>query len=112
MELLAKVIFSTAISPLWLGLTLCGRNAVIKHIIPFLRHGRPYPYTRPNIDAAAWSSQPQSFTDVLPAESGNGKVTRANVWRLCHDFYALYQDGDNYSGTPFYGWAPFGETKA
>ncbi len=66
LELLAKVLSATRMAPLWLGITLCGRQAIINSITPSLRQGRSYSHTQPNIDAAAWTNAPQSFMDTCP----------------------------------------------
>ena len=99
----------TRIAPLWLGVALCGRHAIIKSILPCLEKLPDYPYTRPDIDAAAWTGQPQSFMHVSPDRSWlrDGEVSRADVWRLRHDCYSCYDD-DAFRRMPPYGWPPHG----
>jgi len=113
LELLAKVLSSGEVAPLWLGLTLCGRQAVIRSILPSLTELRDYLHRRPNIDSAAWTGKPQSFMDIHPVGPylRDGLVLRADVWRLRHDFHMEYPD-NGFSFTPPYGWAPFGSMRA
>jgi hypothetical protein len=109
LELLAKVLSFTKAAPLWLGLALCGPGTIIKSIMPFLDKLRSYPHTYPSVDAAAWTGIPQSFMDLHPPGPyvQDGKISRADVWRLRHDCHKNYE-GDYFSATPQHGWAPFG----
>jgi hypothetical protein len=113
LELLAKVLSFTNIAPLWLGLALCGRRTIIKSIMPFLDELRPYPHTQPFIDAAAWTSIAQSFMDIHPPGPylQDGKISRANIWRLRHDCHKNYED-DSFLTTPQHGWPPFGTMRS
>ncbi|CAM6002547.1 unnamed protein product [Sphagnum balticum] len=112
LELLAKVLSFTNVAPLWLGVALCGRTTIINSILPFLDELRPYPYVRPFANVAAWTGIPQSFMDKYPSGPylQNGRISRANVWRLRHDCYEKYEDG-SFSTTPLCGWPPFGEMR-
>jgi hypothetical protein len=109
LELLAKVLSFTKAAPLWLGLALCGPGTIIKSIMPFLDKLRSYPHTYPSVDAAAWTGIPQSFMDLHSPGPyvQDGKISRADVWRLRHDCRKNYED-DYFSTTPQHGWAPFG----
>ncbi|KAL5316340.1 hypothetical protein ACEPPN_015385 [Leptodophora sp. 'Broadleaf-Isolate-01'] len=109
LELLAKILSFTNVAPLWLGVALCGQGAIIKSIMPFLDQLRPYPYAQPFLDAAAWTGTSQSFMDSHPPGPylQNGRISRANVWRLRHDCHMNYED-DSFSTTPLHGWPPFG----
>ncbi|RKK30989.1 hypothetical protein BFJ66_g14473 [Fusarium oxysporum f. sp. cepae] len=112
MELLAKIFSFSSFSSLWLGLMLCGRGAFIRSILPSLTKLRDYPFFRPNVDAAAWTGVAQSFIDHgLSGPAADGTVSRADVWRMRHDFSHLYQD-ETFSYTPPYGWPPFGRMRA
>ena len=112
MELLAKVLSFTKIGPLWLGVTLCGRGAIVKSILPYLTELRDYPFTRPDIDAAAWTGISQSFIDERRSRFFcEEKISRADVWRLRHDRYTEYSN-NGFLYTPPYGWPPFGEMRA
>ena len=109
LELLAKVLSFTNTAPLWLGLAICGRGTIIKSIMPFLDELRPYQHVQPSVDAAAWTAIPQSFMDIQPPGPylQDGKISRANIWRLRHDCHEKYED-DSFLTTPQYGWPPFG----
>ncbi|KAM5357257.1 hypothetical protein ACJZ2D_016454 [Fusarium nematophilum] len=112
MELLAKILSFSPVSPLWLGLTLCGHGTVIRSILPSLTELRDYPFFRPSVDAAAWTGVAQSFMDYgLSDASTDGTVSRADVWRMRHDFSHVYPD-ETFSYTPPYGWPPFGSMRA
>ncbi len=109
LELLAKVLSFTNAAPLWLGLALCGPGKIIKSIIPFLDKLQAFPHTFASVDAAAWTGIPQSFMDFHPPGPyvQEGKISRADVWRLRHDCHKNYED-DSFSATPPHGWPPFG----
>lgn len=109
LELLAKVLSFTNVAPLWLGISLCGRGAIINSIMPFLDRLLSYPHSQPSLDVAAWTSIPQSFMDIQTPGPyfQDGRVSRANIWRLRHDCHLNYAD-DSFSTTPLYGWPPFG----
>ncbi|KAL1850456.1 hypothetical protein VTK73DRAFT_9677 [Phialemonium thermophilum] len=113
MELLAKLLSFTKVAPLWLGVALCGRRAIVKSILPSLAELRDYPHARPVVDSAAWTGVPQSFMDIHPPGPylRDGMIARADVWRLRHDCYRQYEDG-TFVSTPAYGWPPFGEMRA
>lgn len=113
LELLARVLSFTNVAPLWLGVALCGRQAVVEAIIPSLAQLRDYPYGRPDVDSAVWTGVPQSFMDISPPGPylRNGMVSRADVWRLRHHFNHMYED-TAFRYTPAYGWPPFGEMRA
>jgi hypothetical protein len=109
LELLAKVLSFTNAAPLWLGLALCGPGKIIKSIIPFLDKLQAFPHTYASVDAAAWTGIPQSFMDFHPPGPyvQEGKISRADVWRLRHDCHKNYED-DSFSAAPPHGWPPFG----
>lgn len=91
MELFAKTFSFSPMSPLWIGLALCGCRTVIRSILPSLGVLRDYPFFRPSVDAAAWTGVSQSFMDHhLPGISCNGLVPRADVWRIRHYFSNMY----------------------
>lgn len=111
MELLARVMSFSPMSPLWLGLAICGRRAIIKCILPSLTKLYDYPFSHPFIDAAVWTGMAQSFLNFgLSGPSADGMVSRADVWRMRHDFSHLYPH-ETYSHTPSYGWPPFGSMR-
>ncbi|RSL48010.1 hypothetical protein CEP54_013112 [Fusarium duplospermum] len=111
MELLARVMSFSPTSPLWLGLTICGRMAIIKCILPSLTKLHSYTFSRPFIDAAVWTGVAQSFMDIGPSgPSADGMVPRADVWRMRHDFSHLYSN-ETFSYTPPHGWPPFGSMR-
>ncbi|KAH7308006.1 hypothetical protein B0I35DRAFT_338303, partial [Stachybotrys elegans] len=112
MELLAKVLSINNVSPLWLGIALCGRGAIINCILPSLTKLRDYPFFRPDIDAAAWTGAAQSFFNSPQTSLGSdGTVSRADVWRLRRECSDSYLD-DTFSHPPPYGWPPFGKMHA
>ncbi|WAO87318.1 Hypothetical protein NCS54_00462300 [Fusarium falciforme] len=103
MELLYRVISFSPMSPLWLGLAICGRRTVINCILRSLTKPHDYPFSRPNIDAAEWTGMAQSFMDFrLSGPYANGMVPRADVWRMPHDFSYLYSY-ETFSTAPPYG---------
>ncbi|EEU37211.1 uncharacterized protein NECHADRAFT_78445 [Fusarium vanettenii 77-13-4] len=111
MELLARVMSFSPMSPLWLGLAICGRRAIIGCILPSLTKLHSYPFSHPFIDAAVWTGMAQSFLDFgLSGPSADGMVSRADVWRMRHDFSHLYPH-EAFSHTPPYGWPPFGSMR-
>ena len=112
MELLAKVLSTNAVSPLWLGVALCGRGTIINCILPSLTKLHDYPFFRPDPDAVAWTGAAQSFLDgpQTPLKT-DGTISRAVVWRLRHECYENYSD-DAFSHPPPFGWAPFGRMQA
>ncbi|KFH42529.1 hypothetical protein ACRE_067520 [Hapsidospora chrysogenum ATCC 11550] len=111
LELVAKIFSSTRVAPLWLGVALCGRGGIVESILSFLTKLHDYPFSRPDIDAAAWTGIPQSFLDAQRTQpSSRGTVTRADVWRLRHDCHAEYQS-NAFSYTPAFGWPPFGRMR-
>jgi hypothetical protein len=111
LELVAKFFSSTRLAPLWLGIALCGSGGFVGSILSYLTKLHDYPFSRPYIDAAAWTGIPQSFLDAHRTQpSSHGTVTRADVWRLRHDCHGEYQ-GDAFSYTPAFGWPPFGRMR-
>ncbi|RSM14093.1 hypothetical protein CDV31_005555 [Fusarium ambrosium] len=111
MELLVSIMSFSPMSPLWLGLAICGRRTAINWILRSLTKLHEYPISRPNIDAAVWTGMAQSFMDIGPSgPSPEGMVPRADVWRMRHDFSHLYSD-ETFSCTPPYGWPPFGSMR-
>lgn len=108
MELLAKALSTNNMSPLWLGVALCGRGPIINCVLSSLTKMHDYPFTRPRTDAAAWTGTSQSFFDSQQMPLGpDGTVLRADVWRLRHDCFKSYPD-DTFSHTTPFGWPPFG----
>jgi len=71
----------TNVAPLWLGVAICGRRAIVKSILPSLAELRDCPHARPVVDSAAWTGVPQSFMDIHPPGPylRNGMVARADV---------------------------------
>ncbi|KAI8682113.1 hypothetical protein NCS55_00465800 [Fusarium keratoplasticum] len=111
MELLYRAMSFSPMSPLWLGLAICGRRRVINCILRSLTKLLDYPFSRPNIDAAVWTGMAQPFMDTgLSGPSPDGMVLRADVWRMRHDFSHLYSN-ETFSTTPPYGWPPFGSMR-
>lgn len=82
LELLAKVLSFSKLAPLWLGVALCGPKTVVSSIVSSLRELHDYPYTLPNLDAAAWTGTRQSFMDAPQSGLTLGppeSVSRADV---------------------------------
>ncbi|PFH55368.1 hypothetical protein XA68_12054 [Ophiocordyceps unilateralis] len=112
MELLAQILSLNNATPLWLGVALCGRRAIIHSILPSLIELQDYPHFRPSIDAAAWTGLAQSFMDYHQTRPVmDGTVSRADVWRLRHDCSDQYYPDTAFSYTPPYGWPPFGRMR-
>jgi hypothetical protein len=110
-ESLAKALSFTAAAPLWIGLAICGFEGVISRIPLFLTELHDFPFTSPDMDAAAWTGIPTSFFDKRrTSPCRDGVVLREDVWRLRHDFAARYVD-DVFSVDPRSGWAPFGKMR-
>lgn len=112
LEFLAKVLSPHSMSPLWLGVALCGKGALINSILPSLTKLLDFPFFRPSLDAAAWTGAAQSFFESSQTPLGlDCTVSRADVWRLRHDCSKRYAD-DTFAHTPPYGWPPFGRMQA
>lgn len=111
MELLYRLMSFSPMSPLWLGLTICGRGSVINCILRSLTKMHSYSFTCPNVDGAAWTGMAHSFMHIgLSGPSADGMVPRADVWRMRHDFSHLYSN-EAYCHAPLYGWPPFGSMR-
>ncbi|OAA65942.1 hypothetical protein SPI_02729 [Niveomyces insectorum RCEF 264] len=114
LALFAKVMacISEDLAPLWLGMALGGSSGMANKVLTYLADVVPYPAARPSMTAAAWTGVPNSFLDVHPPGPHvrpNGCVSRAQVWRLRHDFHTVYEDGPtNFPRMPPLGWPPFG----
>jgi len=105
-ELLVKVVSFTKAAPLWLGFSLCGRHYPVLTTLDQCLWPAMHA-----LDAAAWTGIAQSFMDIQRPGPylRNGKVTRADVWRLRHDCHAAYENQyENYSREPLNPWHPFG----
>ncbi|CAK7235840.1 hypothetical protein SEUCBS140593_009415 [Sporothrix eucalyptigena] len=113
LELLAKVLSFTRAAPLWLGVALCGYGRVVKSILPYLQTLSPFSHTIPSMTAAAWTGLPSSFFHVhsLTTYVPGGMVSRAQVWRLRHDFHTEYTKDEGFYNLPPYGWPPFGQMR-
>lgn len=110
LQLLAKVMSCTRVTPLWLGLALCGPRAIIKSILPSLTQLREYYHAEPNINAAAWTGIAQSFLHIHLPGPHDGLVSRADVWRLRYECYREYED-TAFKHPPAHGWPPFGSMR-
>lgn len=108
LEDLVRATSGSHVSPLWLGIALCGRVTIVKRIVPFLKYLTAYPEFRPNSNAAGWTGLALSFMDFYRLQPPrNGTVTREDVWRLRFEFSEAYTDG-HFTHLPLYPWQPFG----
>jgi len=105
-ELLAKTIANASlkVSPLWLGVLLCGDYPYLLNIMDWYHWN-----SRSTVDVAAWTGIPRSFLSLQPTgpHLEGGHVTRSNVWRLRRDLKDRYEEED-YSLEPFGPFCPFG----
>lgn len=98
------------LAALWLGAAISGLSTMI---MAFVETGSP-PL---DPDASAWTGCPQSFMDIPGSgsyirssnESGGGRISRADAWRL---LYLPPVDDDDlyYNSPPFSPWEPIGTT--
>lgn len=98
-ELISKVLACSKAAPLWLGMALCSKVSSISTV---LQHGA---CSRGQAETAAWTGIPQSFMDIPPCSPflKDGVVSRANIWRLRHEFHHQYPNDEDYSGYPTTG---------
>lgn len=117
LELLAKVLSGTRAAPLWLGVALCGYGRVVQSIVSYLSRLWLPGHAVPTRTAAAWTGLPICFLHTLPssllpatkdAPGCPATVSRAQVWRLRHDFHSNYPPDAGFNYTPDHGWLPFG----
>jgi len=105
-ELLVKILSFTRAAPLWLGTMICGSYNWISATLDNSMWN-----SLRALDSAAWTGIPNSFMDLQRPGPylRDGKVSRADVWRLRHDCHGSYDENvEDYSDEPISGWEPFG----
>ncbi|KAK5989828.1 hypothetical protein PT974_08089 [Cladobotryum mycophilum] len=111
MELFAKLFSFSKAAPLWLGISICGRDTwPVTTLAPTLAYGMRGLHSFLSIDGPAWTGTSGSFMDIHRPRPlvRNGMISRTDIWRLRHDCYAEYTESD-FLSLPFDIWPPFGE---
>ncbi|KAL7818893.1 hypothetical protein V8C44DRAFT_182976 [Trichoderma aethiopicum] len=102
------------VAPLWYGLLACGITDTVSAIVPFLEKLYTHVPTRFMPEVAVWTDSPQSFMD-LPGSGPyveENKVSRADVWRLRHEYWNAWEGGIHFRNLPSTPFQPFGAVDA
>ncbi|OTA02119.1 hypothetical protein A9Z42_0024460 [Trichoderma parareesei] len=99
-----------SVAPLWYGLLACGTTDIVSAIVPFLEKLYTHVPTKFMPEVAVWTDSPQSFMDLPgsgPYVQGN-KVSRADLWRLRHEYWNAWKGGIHFRNLPSTPFCPFG----
>jgi hypothetical protein len=99
-----------SVAPLWYGLLACGTTDTVSAIVPFLEKLYTHVPTKFMPEVAVWTGSPQSFMDLPgsgPYVQGN-KVSRADLWRLRHEYWNAWKGGIHFRNLPSTPFRPFG----
>ncbi|PTB80390.1 hypothetical protein M440DRAFT_1388686 [Trichoderma longibrachiatum ATCC 18648] len=102
------------VAPLWYGLLACGITDTVSAIVPFLEKLYTHVPTKFMPEVAVWTDSPQSFMD-LPGSGPyveENKVSRADVWRLRHEYWNAWKGGIHFRNLPSTPFQPFGAVDA
>ncbi|KAH6607510.1 hypothetical protein Trco_003823 [Trichoderma cornu-damae] len=103
------------VAALWYGLVACGTTETILAIVPFLETLHTPVPARLIPEVAAWTDTPQSFMDLAgsgPYLQGKNQISRADLWRLRHEYWNAWKDGVHFRHLPTTPFRPFGSIDA